>query len=476
MRTLTLALLLITTQAIAQPPAPADPVPAPPTSPASPAEPAPAPPAAIIPEAQAVFDRAIAAYRGAKSYSESVLVTLSQAASGLPEGSEPPVNQASSTRFHWAGADRYTFSTRDIALYRNGKQATVSVKVLGEYTQREFQDADKGFFNNMVELSPTYQAITSAEPGHSIGRAVTVTKVVAEELNGIKGKRLIGTGYPPLPGFELVSPVTLFFADDTGLLRQATYDLKAIMQSQIDRSRAMNPGSPAITLDTFSITTDWTEAVIDADPLGLDPALTFTPGPPDRKVDEFNTADGENSAQHKLLGSPAPQFTATTFSGKSFALSDVKGRVVMLQFWASAEPGSTLALSVFNSMNTEYKPQGVVMIGINQDHATMAAQSRQIVATKGAAYPQIADADKAISNAYRVAMVPCTVLIDKEGIVRSISHGFDPAVQVENAAKLDKLVRGEPIPQTVKPAPFAPPVKLDKPAEPPAPIEEPRKP
>lgn len=498
MRTLTLA-LLITTQAFAQPPAPADPVPAqppaapdapaptPPATPVAPGEhrPAPAPPAvivpkpgAIIPEAQAVFDRAIAAYRGAKSYSESVLVTLSQAASGLPEGTEPPVNQASSTRFHWAGADHFTFSTRDIALYRNGKQATVSVKVLGEYTQRDFQDADKGFFNNMVELSPTYQAITSAEPGHSIGRAVSITKVVAEELNGIKGKRLIGTGYPPLPGFELVSPITLFFADDTGLLRQATYDLKAIMQSQIDRSRAMSPGSPAVTLDKFSITTDWTEAAIDTDPLGIDPALTFTPGPSDHKVDDFNTADGEDSAQYKLLGTPAPQFTATTFSGRPLALSDVKGRVVMLQFWASAEPASTLALTVFNSMDIVYRPQGVVMIGINQDHATMATQSRQIAAAKGAAFPQITDSDKAISNAYRVAMVPCTILIDKEGIIRSISSGYDDTVQIETAAKLDKLLRGEPLPKTVKPAPFTTPAQLkrDKPAEPAAPAEEPKKP
>ncbi|MDP1662866.1 MAG: hypothetical protein Q8L55_13205, partial [Phycisphaerales bacterium] len=117
MRTLTLA-LIFTTQALAQTQPPAEPAPTPPatppaTAPANPPAvpgPAPAPPAvivpktgAIIPEAQAVFDRAIATYKGAKSYNETVVVTLSQRATGLPEGSDPPAGQASTTKFHWAG-------------------------------------------------------------------------------------------------------------------------------------------------------------------------------------------------------------------------------------------------------------------------------------------------------------------------------------------------------------------------------------
>ncbi|MDP1662211.1 MAG: redoxin domain-containing protein, partial [Phycisphaerales bacterium] len=370
-------------------------------------------------------------------------------------------------------------------LYRNGKQATVFVKVLGEYTQRDMGDADKGFFSNMVELSPTYQAITSGEPGHSVGRAVTITRVVAEELGGIKGKRLVGTGYPPLPGFELVSPVSFFFADDTGLLRQATYDLKAIMQGQIDRSRAMNPGSPAVKLEEFAITSDWTEAAVDTDPLGLDPALTFTPGPSDHKVNDFNTADNEDSVQHRLIGTSAPAFAATTLAGKSISLSDVKGRVVLLQFWSSAEPASTAALTIFNSMDIVYRPKGVAFLGVNHDHATMTTQSRIIATAKGAAFPQVADPEKTITNAYRVALVPCTILIDKEGVIRSISQGFDGPAQIEIAAKLDKLLAGEPLPVTVAPAPFTPPAQLKpaKPAEPAAPatppatpVEEPKKP
>jgi peroxiredoxin len=272
----------------------------------------------------------------------------------------------------------------------------------------------------------------------------------------------------------------MFFADDSGMLTQATYDLKAIMQSQIDRSRAENPTSPSINIDEFLITSDWASIKVDDEAAAVTAAVTFKPAAGDKKVDEFNMTDAETSAQHELLNKPAPDFSAKTLDGKPVALKDLKGKVALLQFWATATGMSTRALTVFNSMNMEYAEKGVAMFGVNTDHATMTEQSRRIAAAKLAAYPQIADPDRAIGNAYRVALLPCTILIDKEGVIRSISHDFDAASQVVVAGKLDKLLRGEPLGEEPKPAPFVSPAAL-RPATPPAapapkPAEEPKKP
>jgi peroxiredoxin len=462
MRTLTFTLLLAA-QALAQPASPASPAPAAPAVVAAPKS------GDVIPEAQSIFDRAISAYRGAKTYRETVQTTLVQKVSGVPKDAEPPVNQASTTSFFWAGPDRYAFDARDFALFRDGPQATILVKALGEYVQRPPTDEDKRVFGSTVDTNPVFQALASGEAGKTIGRFATVSRVVAEEVGGVKGKRLFGTGLPPLPGYEILCPVTMFFADDTGLLTHATYDLKAIMQGQVDKARVGNPRAPMVTIDEFSITNLWTDAKLDADTDRITERLTFKPAPGDTKVNEFNMGEGQGSAQSALLNKPAPDFTATTFDGKTVSLKDLKGRVVLLQFWAAAVGQSTRALTHFNSMDMIYRDRGAAVYGVNQDHATMAEQSRRAAAAKGAAFPQIADPDKAVGNAFRVALLPCTIIIDKEGVIRSISTDFDSSAQVVIAGKLDKLLKGETLSEPVKSTPFAPvnPTAL-QPAPPPA--------
>ncbi|HYD02534.1 MAG TPA: redoxin domain-containing protein [Phycisphaerales bacterium] len=472
MRTLALSLILATTAA-AQPPAdPTPPPAAPPVQPQAPAPtapdapPAPPPPAAvnpkpgdIAPEAQAIFDRAIAVYRGAKFYRESVTTVLHQQVAGLPKDAEPPADQASTTAFIYAAPDRFAFDTRDFGLYRDGKQSTILVKVLGEYTQRETTPDDQRVFANMVDVHPVYQALTAGEPGKTIGRFATAATVTPETVRGVKGKRISGTGLPPLPGFEVLSPVSMFFADDTGLLLQAVYDLKAIQQSRVDQSLRQTGNAARVLIEEFSITSDWTEAKVETEVPGDTASLVFKPGPRDKKVADFNMSDGDTSVQHSVLNTEAPGFTGKTLAGKAVSLKELKGRVVLLQFWTGANAASTNALTVFNSMNIVYGPKGVAMIGVNIDHPLMADQSRRVVDAKKAAYPQILDGDKSIANAYRVALTPCTIIIDKEGVIRSISSDFDAASQIDIAAKLDALLEGKPIPATVKPAPFTPPVQ-----------------
>ncbi|MBY0309410.1 MAG: peroxiredoxin family protein [Phycisphaerales bacterium] len=504
MRTAALTLLLASA-ALAQ--SPAQPVP-----PASPNPPAPAfrrpvviapKPGDIAPQAQAVLERATAAYRACKTYRETVLTRLEQRVSGIAKDAEPPADQASQTSLVWAGPDRFTFDNRDFSLYRNGAEAAILVKSLGQYVQRPPNDEDKGVFGNMVDLHPVYQALIGATDGAGaagtppkpdkspFGRLLTAQEARPEELRSVKGKRVVGSGLPPLPGMSTAVPVTMFFADDTGLLMQATYDMRAAMQAQYDRSysdmkAAGQQTGPKATIQRFVITQDWTSA--KADPTGDDAvndgATNFTPRPGDVKVDQFNIADGDDSVQHRLIGKPAPDFSTTTLDGKPWSLKDQRGKVVLLQFWSASAPRSVASLTIFNSMDIHYKEQkaDAVIVGVNQDHPVLLEQSKATAAAKMAAYPMLADGDKAIGNALRVAVLPCTILIDKEGVVRSITTDFDAADQVLVAGRIDRLLAGRPIEDEPRPAPFQLPSKPGTPAPaapampapPPAPPAAPR--
>lgn len=434
------------------------------------AQPAPTPaasqPAAKIPaDAQAVFDRAVAAYRGAKGYSERLQTTMRQKATGLAKDAEPPSDQALTTRFVWADKDHFTFQTRDIAVYQNGMEATVYVRALGQYTQRQRSKADDAVFDNMCQTHPVYTALTAGEAGKPFARFVTVEKVAAEELNGRKGKRVTGTGLPPLPGFELAVPYSMWFADDTGLLGQAVYDMKSVMQAQLDRGREALPpqerGERPV-IEQFLITCDWLEAKVSDQP-PAESAVTFKPSPRDSKVEEFSTGDGDDSVQHATLNTPAPEVEVKTLDGKTVALKDLRGKVVLLQFWSSSNQLSTRALPVYNALNQQYGKRGVSFLSINQDDPSMIEQTRAQVSGKAVAMPIGLDPEKQVGNAFRVAVIPNTVIVDQEGVVRYVCTDFDPADQVIVSRKLDELLAGGKPGEPAKPAGNPPAVEPKKP-------------
>ncbi|MFT3683794.1 MAG: redoxin domain-containing protein [Phycisphaerales bacterium] len=480
-------------------PADATQAPAQPAVPARPSEPLPKA-GDISPDVQAVLERATAAYHGCKTYREVVLTSLQQRVSGIDKETQPPVDQASQTSMAWAGPEKFAFDNRDFSLFRNGKEATIVVKSIGEYVQREPGAEDRAVFANMVDMHPVYQTLVGnsdgagsggepVKPGKgAFGRLLSAKDVRAEELRGVKGKRVSGMGLAPLAQFTRPVPVTLFFAEDTGLLVQATYDLKAVMQARYDRAYAdmQASGEPAgakATIERFVITSDWTVAKLD--PAGgdeiTDGALTLKPSKGETKVEQFNMQDGAESAQYKLLNQPAPEFSATTLDGSPWSLKDQRGKVVVLQFWSASSPRSLSSLSAFNSTDTDYKGRGTVVVGVNEDHVSLVEQSKAVAKRKLAAFTMLADGEKAVGNAYRVGVLPCTILIDKEGVVRSITNDFDPGDTAVVARRLDRLLAGRPVDDDAQvPLPKPPQTAPAEPASPaPAPSApggEPKKP
>jgi peroxiredoxin len=258
---------------------------------------------------------------------------------------------------------------------------------------------------------------------------------------------------------------------------QVTYDLKTSMQALLDAnsSALQKPNVPRAVIEQYHITSDWTEAKIDPTPAISAEALTFKPAPADRKVNAFNFTDDDGSVQFTLLNKPAPDFTATTLDGKTWSLKDQRGKVVLLQFWSSSAQNSIPSLTPFSDLRLDFP--AVTMVGVNQDHPSMHDQTRRLIAGRNATLPTLIDADKTIGNAYRVIILPRTILIDKEGIIRSITTDYNDAGMFTVASRLSDLLAGRPIPERTQPAPFQPPLRsVTPPTTPTPPAPAPEKP
>lgn len=121
---------------------------------------------------------------------------------------------------------------------------------------------------------------------------------------------------------------------------------------------------------------------------------------------------------------PAPAFELMTEDGKKMRLSDLRGRVVLLNFWATDCGGCVLEIPSFIEMQKSYKEKGFTAVGVAMDISYEGlkdsdeawARVRPFMAKKGINY-RIAMGDDAISKAYALNAYPATYLIDKSGRV-----------------------------------------------------------
>ena len=119
---------------------------------------------------------------------------------------------------------------------------------------------------------------------------------------------------------------------------------------------------------------------------------------------------------------PAPAFQLVTDSGGKIRISDYRGKVVLLNFWATECGGCVLEIPSFIEIEKVYKDKGFTAIGVSMDIMYESLKDaneawdrvRPFMAKRGINYT-IAMGDDAISKAYALNAFPATYLIDKSG-------------------------------------------------------------
>jgi cytochrome c biogenesis protein CcmG, thiol:disulfide interchange protein DsbE len=139
-----------------------------------------------------------------------------------------------------------------------------------------------------------------------------------------------------------------------------------------------------------------------------------------------------------LTGKPAPDFTLSLFEGRTVRLSDFKGKVVFLNFWASWCPPCRAEARLLEQSWQSYKDQGVVFLGVDIQDTEGAA--RGFIRESGIIYPNGRDPQDRTAIDFGVYGIPETFFIDAQGRI-TYKHigGLDWKTI---AAKLDDASRG----------------------------------
>lgn len=112
----------------------------------------------------------------------------------------------------------------------------------------------------------------------------------------------------------------------------------------------------------------------------------------------------------------APDFTLTTFEGEIYTLSDLRGQVVVINFWASwCDPCREEAAYLENTWR-KYRDEGVVFIGV--DYVDTEREALAYIAEFDITYPNGPDIGTRISDDYRIQGVPETFFVAKNGELR----------------------------------------------------------
>src|SRR5579871_4151868 len=136
---------------------------------------------------------------------------------------------------------------------------------------------------------------------------------------------------------------------------------------------------------------------------------------------------------------PAPAFTLTALAGGQETLSQFKGQVVLVNFWATWCGPCQQEMPLLDQMYKKYKPAGFTLIGINVDKE--APPVKELLARKPVSFPVLLDPANQVSKAYHVNEMPSTVIIDRKGQIRYVHRGYKPGDENEYQDRIRQLIR-----------------------------------
>jgi peroxiredoxin len=118
----------------------------------------------------------------------------------------------------------------------------------------------------------------------------------------------------------------------------------------------------------------------------------------------------------------APDFTLHAMGGPNLRLKEQRGRVVMVNFWATWCGPCRQEMPQLNRLYEKYKSSGFVLLGVNVDDDV--AKAAEVAAKLGVTFPVLLDTEKTVSKLYDLSTMPSTVIIDRDGKVRYVHRGY----------------------------------------------------
>jgi len=140
-----------------------------------------------------------------------------------------------------------------------------------------------------------------------------------------------------------------------------------------------------------------------------------------------------------MAADAAKDFTLKSRDGKNLRLAEMKGQVIMLNFWASWCGPCRQEMPILEQLNNKYKKLGFSVWGVNVDEDPALAE--KLLKETGVTFPILLDSKSQVSELYGVDAMPTTVMIDRNGNVRFRHRSYKPGTEAEYEQQIKSLVR-----------------------------------
>lgn len=147
---------------------------------------------------------------------------------------------------------------------------------------------------------------------------------------------------------------------------------------------------------------------------------------PEASLEADADSDSAESAPKDILGSKAPDFRLESVSGGKLELADLRGKVVLLDFWAVWCGPCQQSMPFFQKLQDEYGPKGLEVVGLHvDDRMPSTDEVKAYLHERGIHYKNLVSTME-VDDGFQIYAMPTSYLLDRDGIVRKRHVGFNP--------------------------------------------------